>query len=186
MSAIPFGIVGAVWGHVILGFTLTMYSVIGLIALSGVVVNASLVLVDYVNRELAEGRPIREAIRNATTARFRPILLTSLTTFFGLTPLMLETSIQARFMIPMAISLAFGVLFSSFITLLLVAGRPRGPRAPLAGARDPASLRAGPSRGAGRGVGSIRLEPPAQADRRGSIRRNCWIFSKKHLVLTKC
>jgi multidrug efflux pump subunit AcrB len=120
MSAIPFGIVGAVWGHVILGFTLTMYSVIGLIALSGVVVNASLVLVDYVNRELAEGRTTREAIRNAATARFRPILLTSLTTFFGLTPLMLETSIQARFMIPMAISLAFGVLFSSFITLLLV------------------------------------------------------------------
>jgi multidrug efflux pump subunit AcrB len=120
MSAIPFGIVGAVWGHVILGFTLTMYSVLGLIALSGVVVNASLVLVDYVNRELAEGAPIREAIKNAATARFRPILLTSLTTFFGLTPLMLETSIQARFMIPMAISLAFGVLFSSFITLLLV------------------------------------------------------------------
>jgi multidrug efflux pump subunit AcrB len=120
MSAIPFGIVGAVWGHVILGFTLTMYSVLGLIALSGVVVNASLVLVDYVNRELAGGAPIREAIRNAATARFRPIMLTSLTTFFGLTPLMLETSIQARFMIPMAISLAFGVLFSSFITLLLV------------------------------------------------------------------
>ncbi len=97
-----------------------MYSVVGLIALSGVVVNASLVLVDYVNRELASGAPIRDAIKNAATARFRPILLTSLTTFFGLTPLMLETSVQARFMIPMAISLAFGVLFSSFITLLLV------------------------------------------------------------------
>ena len=77
-------------------------------------------LVDYVNREIAAGKEIRAAIYGATVARFRPILLTSLTTFLGLTPLMLETSIQARFMIPMAISLAFGVLFASLITLLLV------------------------------------------------------------------
>jgi multidrug efflux pump subunit AcrB len=94
--------------------------VLGLVALSGVVVNASLVLVDYVNKRIAEGAGIQEAIRDAARARFRPILLTSLTTFAGLSPLMLETSMQARFMIPMAVSLAFGVLFASFITLFLV------------------------------------------------------------------
>jgi multidrug efflux pump subunit AcrB len=120
MSAIPFGLVGAAWGHVLLGYDFTMYSVLGLVALSGVVVNASLVLVDYVNRRIADGADIREAIRDAARARFRPILLTSLTTFAGLSPLMLETSMQARFMIPMAVSLAFGVLFASFITLFLV------------------------------------------------------------------
>ncbi len=120
MSAIPFGLVGAAWGHVLLGYDFTMYSVLGLVALSGVVVNASLVLVDYVNRRIADGAGIREAVRDAARARFRPILLTSLTTFAGLSPLMLETSMQARFMIPMAVSLAFGVLFASFITLFLV------------------------------------------------------------------
>jgi multidrug efflux pump subunit AcrB len=120
MSAIPFGFVGAAWGHILLGRELTMYSVIGLVALSGVVVNASLVLVDYVNRLVAEGQDIEEAVCNAGQARFRAILLTSLTTFAGLTPMMLETSMQARFMIPMAISIAFGVVFASFITLFLV------------------------------------------------------------------
>jgi multidrug efflux pump subunit AcrB len=120
MSAIPFGLVGAAWGHVLTGYAFTMYSVLGLVALSGVVVNASLVLVDYVNRCIAEGASIQEAVRDASAARFRPILLTSLTTFAGLSPLMLETSMQARFMIPMAVSLAFGVLFASFITLFLV------------------------------------------------------------------
>jgi len=120
MSAIPFGFVGAAWGHLLLGYKLTMYSVIGLVALAGVVVNSSLVLVDYVNRLAAGGTPLHEAIAEAGQARFRAILLTSLTTFAGLTPLMLETSMQARFMIPMAISIAFGVIFSSFITLFLV------------------------------------------------------------------
>jgi len=120
MSAIPFGFVGAAWGHLLLGYDLSMYSILGLVALSGVVVNASLVLVDQVNFGVAGGMEIRAAVYQATVARFRPILLTSLTTFLGLTPLMMETSIQARFMIPMAISLAFGVLFASFITLLLV------------------------------------------------------------------
>jgi multidrug efflux pump subunit AcrB len=120
MSAIPFGLVGAAWGHVLLGYEFTMYSILGLVALSGVVVNASLVLVDYVNQRVAAGAGIREAVCDAARARFRPILLTSLTTFAGLSPLMLETSMQARFMIPMAISLAFGVLFASFITLFLV------------------------------------------------------------------
>jgi multidrug efflux pump subunit AcrB len=120
MSAIPFGFVGAAWGHILLGRELTMYSVIGLVALSGVVVNASLVLVDYVNRLVADGHALEEAVCNAGQARFRAILLTSLTTFAGLTPMMLETSMQARFMIPMAISIAYGVVFSSFITLFLV------------------------------------------------------------------
>ncbi len=120
MSAIPFGFVGAAWGHLVLGHNLTMYSVIGLVALSGVVVNASLVLVDYVNGLVKDGLPIPEAVAQAGRARFRAILLTSLTTFAGLTPMMLETSIQAQFMIPMAISIAFGVLFASLITLFLV------------------------------------------------------------------
>jgi multidrug efflux pump subunit AcrB len=120
MSAIPFGFVGAAWGHLLLGYKLTMYSVIGLVALAGVVVNSSLVLVDYVNRLVGGGTPLHEALSEAGQARFRAILLTSLTTFAGLTPLMLETSMQARFMIPMAISIAFGVIFSSFITLFLV------------------------------------------------------------------
>jgi multidrug efflux pump subunit AcrB len=120
MTAIPFGLVGAAWGHVLLGRIFSMYSILGLVALSGVVVNASLVLVDYVNHLIAEGVPLQRAVREAARARFRPILLTSLTTFAGLSPLMLETSMQARFMIPMAISIAFGVLFASFITLFLV------------------------------------------------------------------
>jgi multidrug efflux pump subunit AcrB len=120
MTAIPFGFVGAALGHIILGYNLTMYSVIGLVALSGIVVNSSLVLVDYLNRLVAAGTPIAEAVPEAAKARFRAILLTSLTTFGGLTPMMLETSVQARFMIPMAISIAFGVVFASLITLLLV------------------------------------------------------------------
>jgi multidrug efflux pump subunit AcrB len=120
MSAIPFGFVGAVWAHLLLGFSLTMYSIIGLVALAGVVVNSSLVLVDYVNRLLADGMSLEEAVVQSGRTRLRPILLTSLTTFAGLTPMMLETSMQARFMIPMAISIAFGVVFSSFVTLFVV------------------------------------------------------------------
>ena len=120
MIAIPFGVVGAALGHVLLGYVFSMYSVLGLAALSGVVVNASLVLVDFINRRQAEGLPLRDAVRTAARGRFRPILLTSLTTYLGLTPLMLETSAQARFMIPMAISIAYGVMFASFITLFLV------------------------------------------------------------------
>ena len=120
MSAIPFGLVGAVWGHVLLGHDFSMFSLIGLVALSGVVVNDSLVMVDYVNRRCRAGDPIGLALRRAGGARFRAILLTSLTTFAGLTPLMLETSVQAQMLIPMAISLAFGVIFATSITLVLV------------------------------------------------------------------
>ena len=120
MSAIPFGLVGAVLGHVLLGLPLSMMSLFGFVALSGVVVNASLVLVDFVNRRRAEGASAAEAVLDAGRARFRPVVLTSLTTFAGLIPIMLERSNQAQFIIPMAVSLGFGVIFSTSVTLLLV------------------------------------------------------------------
>jgi len=120
MAAIPFGFVGAVWGHVITGFDLTILSMFGLVALTGVVVNDSLVMVDFINRRRRTNDELLQAVRMAGVARFRPILLTSLTTFAGLSPLMLERSMQARFLIPMAITLAFGVVFATFITLMLV------------------------------------------------------------------
>jgi multidrug efflux pump subunit AcrB len=120
MSAIPFGLIGAIWGHLLMGKDLAILSLFGIVALTGVVVNDSLVMVDFINRSYRQGMPLAEAIRTAGTSRFRPILLTSLTTFAGLTPLLLERSMQAQFLIPMAISLAFGVLFATFITLMLV------------------------------------------------------------------
>ncbi len=120
MSAIPFGLVGATWGHLIMGMDISMLSMFGLVALAGVVVNDSLLMVDFINRNRRTAVSLAAAVREAGAARFRPILLTSLTTFFGLTPLMLETSLQAQFLIPMAISLAFGVIFSTLITLILV------------------------------------------------------------------
>lgn len=120
MSAIPFGFIGALIGHVIMGFELSMISVMGLIALAGVVVNDSLVLIDAANGYRREGKSAFDAILAAGIRRFRPILLTSLTTFFGLIPMITETSVQARFLVPMAISLGFGVLFATFIILLLV------------------------------------------------------------------
>jgi multidrug efflux pump subunit AcrB len=120
MTAIPFGLIGAVWGHLIMGHDFSMFSLIGVVALSGVVVNDSLVLVDYVNRCRRGGAPLLEALVTAGTARFRAILLTSLTTFAGLTPLLLEKSVQAQMLIPMGISLGFGVIFATLITLILV------------------------------------------------------------------
>ena len=120
MSAIPFGLVGAAWGHLMIGMPLTILSMFGIVALTGVVVNDSLVMVDFINRQRDQGGELLAAVRDAGAARFRPILLTSLTTFGGLSPLMLERSMQARFLIPMAVSLAFGVLFATFITLVLV------------------------------------------------------------------
>ena len=120
MSAIPFGIVGACFGHLMMGFNLSIISLFGIVALSGVVVNDSLVLIDSANRFRAKGESSLEAIQHAAKSRFRPILLTSLTTFFGLAPMIFETSAQARFLIPMAISLGFGVLFATVIVLLLV------------------------------------------------------------------
>lgn len=120
MGVIPFGIIGAIVGHWITGFPLSMMSLMGVIALSGVVVNDSLILVDYVNKATAEGTNQHKAVIEAGTRRFRAILLTSLTTFFGLAPILLERSVQAQEIVPMAISLAFGIVFATVITLLLV------------------------------------------------------------------
>lgn len=120
MSAVPFGIVGAVLGHMIMGYELSMVSGFGIIALSGIVVNDSLVLVDAVNRARAQGMELVQAVLEGSAKRFRPILLTSLTTFFGLAPMILEQSASARFLVPMAISLGFGALFVTLIALLVV------------------------------------------------------------------
>ena len=120
MIVIPFGVAGAILGHLIMGMSLSIISVMGMLALSGVVVNDSLVLVDYVNRRSREGMAVADAVRIAGVARFRAVLLTSLTTFAGLMPLIFEKSTQAQFLIPMAVSLGFGILFATFITLLLV------------------------------------------------------------------
>ena len=142
MSAIPFGLIGAVWGHLLLDLNVSMMSMFGLVALTGVVVNDSLIMVDFINRarathagvgrmaEQAGGGPadrrafetagLALAVREAGVSRFRPILLTSLTTFFGLAPMMWDRSFDTAFMVPMAVSLGFGVLFATFITLILV------------------------------------------------------------------
>ena len=120
MSVIPFGILGAVIGHWIMGMDLTIMSLLGMLALVGVVVNDSLVLVDYVNKKRNEGMALLDAVSTAGAARFRPVLLTSLTTFIGLLPLLFEQSTQAQFLIPMGVSLGFGILFATFITLILV------------------------------------------------------------------
>lgn len=120
MLCIPFGVVGAVIGHLLLGFSLSVMSMFGVVALSGVVVNDSLVLIDFANRRHRSGTPALTAVVEAGILRFRPILLTTLTTFCGLMPMIFETSRQARFMIPMAISLGFGILFATLIALLLV------------------------------------------------------------------
>lgn len=122
MAVIPFGLVGAIWGHALLGMDLSIMSMCGLVALAGVVVNDSLVMVDYVNRHRDESASLREAAIAAGGRRFRAILLTSLTTFVGIMPMILETDVQAKFLVPMAVSLAFGILFATVITLFLVPG----------------------------------------------------------------
>lgn len=120
MSVIPFSLIGAAGGHIIMGMPLSMLSVCGIIALAGVVVNDGLVLVDYINSRRRLGLPIRQSVLIAGKVRFRAILLTSLTTFFGLLPLLAERSTQAQFLKPMAISLAFGVMFATMLNLILV------------------------------------------------------------------
>ncbi len=120
MSAIPFGIVGSVLGHITFGLDLSIMSVFGIIAAAGVVVNDSLVMVDFVNKAREEGIKITDAVIQAGTQRFRAIILTSLTTFIGLMPIMFETSLQAKIVIPMAISLAFGVAFATIVTLIFI------------------------------------------------------------------
>ncbi|MEM8549966.1 MAG: efflux RND transporter permease subunit, partial [Verrucomicrobiota bacterium] len=126
MVVIPYGLCGAVAGHIFLGMfreggmPISRLSMFGMLALAGVVVNDSLVLVDYINRQRARGVSLKDAVWEAGAARFRPIMLTSLTTFVGLSPILLEKSLQAQFLIPMAVSLSFGIVFATFITLLLV------------------------------------------------------------------
>ncbi|KZZ22322.1 hypothetical protein A3752_06835 [Oleiphilus sp. HI0081] len=120
MAVIPFGAIGAIAGHWIIGMDLTLISLLGMLALTGIVVNDSLVLVDFVNKRRKEGRDLLLTVSGAAAARFRPVILTSLTTFFGLMPLLFEQSTQAQFLIPMAVSLGFGIVFATLITLVLV------------------------------------------------------------------
>jgi multidrug efflux pump subunit AcrB len=119
MLAIPFGIVGAVIGHIILGYDLSLISLMGVIALSGVVVNDSLIMIDFANKKRRD-LSVFDAIHEAGLRRFRPIILTTLTTFGGLSPIILETSRQATYLIPMAISLGFGIVFATSIILIIV------------------------------------------------------------------
>lgn len=120
MSAIPFGVIGALMGHLIMGLNISLWSLFGMVGLAGVVVNDSLVLIDATNRIRRKRMDAHDAVIQAGALRFRAIMLTSLTTFAGLIPMILERSLQARFLIPMAVSLGFGVLFATVITLLLV------------------------------------------------------------------
>jgi len=120
MAVIPFGIIGALIGHLLLGLPLGVLSMFGMIALSGVIVNGSLILIDFINENLRNGMSIEDAILTGAKSRFRPIMLTSLTTFLGVAPITFETSLQAQFLIPMSASLGFGVLFGAIILQLLI------------------------------------------------------------------
>ncbi len=120
MSVIPFSLTGSIWGHYWFGLDMSMMSLFGLIAAAGVVINDSLVMTDYVNQARAKGLSVKDAVIEAGCARFRAILLTSITTFAGVLPIMFETSLQARFVIPMAVALGFAVLFATLLTLVLV------------------------------------------------------------------
>ena len=120
MAAVPFGFIGAVFSHLFMGIDLGMLSMFGLVGLSGVVVNDSLVLLDFVNSEHREGKPMNEAILSAARIRFRPIILTTMTTFLGVFPMIIERSVQAQFLVPMAVSLGLGVLFATFVIMVLV------------------------------------------------------------------
>jgi multidrug efflux pump subunit AcrB len=120
MSVIPFGLIGGVVGHIVLGQAISMFSLFGLIALAGVVVNDSLVLMDFINQSRKQGMSAMDAVVQSGVQRFRAIILTSLTTAAGLMPIMLEKSVQAQYVIPMATSLAFGIIFATVITLFLV------------------------------------------------------------------
>ena len=120
LVAIPFGIIGALIGHILLGYDLSLVSFMGVIALSGVVINDSLIMIDYANRNRKKFDSAFETISQAGLRRFRPIMLTTATTFGGLMPLIFERSLQAQYIIPMAISLGFGILFSTAIILILV------------------------------------------------------------------
>jgi len=120
MAVIPFGMIGALIGHIIFDTTLSMMSLFGLVALSGVVVNDSLIMVDFVNRARATGMNLHDAVVEAGTKRFRAILLTTMTTFLGLLPIMFETSMQAQLVIPMTLSLGWGIVFGTLLTLVMI------------------------------------------------------------------
>jgi multidrug efflux pump subunit AcrB len=120
MIAIPFGLIGAILGHLVLGMQFTIISVFGIVALSGIVVNDSLILIDFINRAVRSGVEINTAVVESGKARFRPVLLTSVTTVAGLFPLLLERSFQAQFLIPMAVSISFGLIAATLLTLLYV------------------------------------------------------------------
>jgi len=120
MSVIPFGLIGAVIGHIVMGKAISMFSLFGLIALAGVVVNDSLIMVDFINRARADGVAIKKAVMQSGIRRFRAIILTSLTTAVGLMPIMFEKSVQAQYVTPMAISMSFGIVFATIITLFLI------------------------------------------------------------------
>ena len=120
MMAIPFGLIGAILGHLIMGKAFTIISIFGIVALSGIVVNDSLILIDFINRAVRGGVDVGRAVVESGKARFRPVLLTSVTTIAGLLPLLLERSFQAQFLIPMAISICFGLLAATVLTLLYV------------------------------------------------------------------
>ena len=120
MMAIPFGLIGAVAGHLIMGFDLTLISLFGMVAVSGIVVNDSLILIDFINRAAMEEMSLEEAVESSGKARFRPVILTSISTIVALLPIMLEGSFQAQFLIPMAVSITFGLLVATVLTLLFV------------------------------------------------------------------
>ena len=120
MMAIPFGLVGAIFGHFIMGLQITMISIFGIVALSGIVVNDALILIDFINSRVRSGEEFEIAVLSAGQSRFRPVILTSFTTIAGLFPLMLEQSFQAQFLIPMAVSISFGVLVATVLTLVYV------------------------------------------------------------------
>ncbi|MCF6287251.1 MAG: efflux RND transporter permease subunit, partial [Candidatus Hydrogenedentes bacterium] len=120
MVTVPFGIIGAIFGHLLLGYNLSMMSMFGMVALSGVVVNDAIVLIECINGNIAAGMPMREAIWRGGVRRFRAIFLTTISTVGGLTPLIMEKDIQAQFLIPMAVSLAAGVAFATLLTLILI------------------------------------------------------------------
>jgi len=119
-SFIPFGIMGAIWGHGIQGIQVNTLSIYGIIALAGILINDSIVFVDQINRNIREGQKVFDAVYNAGISRLRPILLTTLTTAVGLGPIIFETSRQAQFLIPMAVSVAYGLMFGTFILLIVL------------------------------------------------------------------
>jgi multidrug efflux pump subunit AcrB len=120
MTAIPFGLIGAIIGHYFMNLDITMISIFGIVALSGIVVNDSLILIDFINSEVRKGTKVFDSVIEAGQNRFRPVLLTSVTTVAGLFPLLLETSFQAQFLIPMAVSISFGLMAATILTLVFV------------------------------------------------------------------